>query len=234
MANATGTPQSALYQARGVSDGNQYRNRSAEQQHSYNSGNPMNYLQFMNGQDPSLSRYTPPTLNSMSPTNPTWTNNNYQGGYAYNLPTSFGGFGGFSQFSQNPQVGSQAPDPFAAQAAASQGQGGGSFGAGNPGNTSMWSLLSNSIKPQQYGGPMPSTPPPQPAQDTARQNPMSKPMQMPPMMPPTRPPMMSSAVMRPENENKLPSKPGLSYNDLINLLRGGGSTTPYSPPAGYM
>lgn len=102
MSNATGVNQSALYQMRGpASDGNQTRDRSKEQYHSYNSGNPMNYAQFMNGQDPSLGRYVPPTLSSQSPTNPTWNNN--PGGYAYNLPTAFGGFGGFSQFSQNPQ-----------------------------------------------------------------------------------------------------------------------------------
>lgn len=108
--NSSGTPQSMLYQMRGQhtapSDGNGSRNRSQEQQHSYNSGNPMNYMQFLNGQDPSLGRYTPPTLSSQSPTSPQWNNN--QGGYAYNLPTAFGGFGGFSQFSQNPGMQSAA------------------------------------------------------------------------------------------------------------------------------
>lgn len=106
-----GVPQSMLYNARGQStapsDGNGTRNRSAEQQHSYNSGNPMNYLQFLNGQDPSLSRYVPATLSTSSPTNPQW--NAYQGGYAYNLPTAFGGFGGFSQFSRLPEPPEQMP-----------------------------------------------------------------------------------------------------------------------------
>lgn len=105
--NSTGTPQSMLYQMRGQStapsDGNGTRNRKVEQQHSYNSGNPMNYMQYLNGQDPSLGRYTPPTLSSQSPTSPQWNNN--QGGYAYNLPTSFGGFGGFSQYSKPPEGG---------------------------------------------------------------------------------------------------------------------------------
>ena len=103
--NSSGTPQSMLYQMRGQhtapSDGNGSRNRSAEQQYSSNSGNPMNYMQFLNGQDPSLGRYTPPTLSTQSPTSPQWNNN--QGGYGYNLPTAFGGFGGFSQYSQQPQ-----------------------------------------------------------------------------------------------------------------------------------
>ena len=63
----------------------------------------MNYQQFLNGQDPSLSRYVPPTLTSTSPTmGNSWNNN--QGGYAYNLPTSFGGFGGFSQYSRQRQL----------------------------------------------------------------------------------------------------------------------------------
>lgn len=118
--NSTGTPQSMLYQMRGQStapsDGNGTRNRKVEQQHSYNSGNPMNYMQFLNGQDPSLGRYTPPTLSSRSPTSPQWNNN--QGGYAYNLPTSFGGFGGFSQYSQQPQNDMKPP------------QQGGGFGGG--------------------------------------------------------------------------------------------------------
>ena len=111
MANATGTPQSALYRTRGQSDGNSTRNRSAEQQYSGNSGNPMNYLQQMNGQDPSLARYVPPMLASRNPTSASWqNNNNNQGGYAYNIPTQFGGFGGFSQFSQQGGPGgAQAP-----------------------------------------------------------------------------------------------------------------------------
>ena len=128
MANATGTPQSALYAARGANsalpDGNMQRNRSAEQQHSSASGNPynynkrgngMNYAQFLNGQDPALSRYTPSTLRSTDPTRGTDWNNN-RGGYAYNLPTSFGGFGGFSQFSRQQQPPAQMdPDPREAQ-----------------------------------------------------------------------------------------------------------------------
>ena len=109
------TPQGMLYQMRGQntapSDGNGSRNRVAEQQNSAASGNPYNYRgnsnmdwnQFLNGQDQSLGRYIPPTLQGTSPTDQRWNNN--QGGYAYNLPTSFGGFGGFSQFSQNPQQG---------------------------------------------------------------------------------------------------------------------------------
>ena len=104
------TPQGMLYQMRGQnttpSDGNGSRNRVAEQQNSAASGNPYNYRgnsnmdwnQFLNGQDQSLGRYTPPTLQGTSPTDQRWNNN--QGGYAYNLPTSFGGFGGFSQYSQ--------------------------------------------------------------------------------------------------------------------------------------
>ena len=115
MANASGTPQGALYAARGANtapfDGNAQRNRSAEQQYSQASGNPynyqgrgngMNYAQFLNGQDPSLSRYVPSTLRSNDPARGTEWNNN-PGGYAYNLPTSFGGFGGFSQFSRQNQ-----------------------------------------------------------------------------------------------------------------------------------
>lgn len=108
------TPQGMLYQMRGQntapSDGNGSRNRVAEQQNSAASGNPYNYRgnsnmdwnQFLNGQSQNLGRYTPPTLSSMSPTSPQWNNN--PGGYAYNLPTSFGGFGGFSQY-EMPQQG---------------------------------------------------------------------------------------------------------------------------------
>lgn len=121
MANASGTPQGALYAARGAntapSDGNAQRNRSAEQQYSQASGNPynyqgrgsgMNYAQFLNGQDPSLSRYVPSTLRSSDPTQGNnW--NNYPGGYGYNLPTAFGGFGGFSQFSRQDQASRQQP-----------------------------------------------------------------------------------------------------------------------------
>ncbi len=112
MANASGIPQGVLYSARQAASpspaGKASRNRSAEQQYSSNSGNPynyqrgtgMNYAQFLNGQDPSLGRYVPSTLNTTSPTSPSW--NNSMGGYGYNAPTQFGGFGGFSQFSQPP------------------------------------------------------------------------------------------------------------------------------------
>lgn len=99
--NATGTPQSALYNIRqGVSPDN--RDRSAEQRNT-NSGNPMaplfntspsQYSTFYAGQDPNLGRYTPPTINNPSNVSgaPQWNNN--PGGYAYNLPNAYGGYQG--------------------------------------------------------------------------------------------------------------------------------------------
>jgi len=167
MANNTGTPQSMLYQMRGQStapsDGNGSRNRSVEQQHSYNSGNPMNYTQFLNGQDPSLGRYTPPTLQGTSPTNQRWNNN--QGGYAYNLPTAFGGFSGFSQYSQPPQGG--------------WGSGSGFGGGPTQGQSQMgYNMAAALSSGSGFGGAVPQS---KPMQMQGQPKPM-------PMMPPTMPP----------------------------------------------
>lgn len=88
---ANGTPQSELYSGYGQQT-NQYRDRSAEQNYT-TSGNPMNYVPnfyspMYGTQQPGLGRYAPPTMSD--PNSNQWNN---QGGYAYNLPTSFGPYG---------------------------------------------------------------------------------------------------------------------------------------------
>lgn len=101
---ANGTPQSELYNTGYGALPNQYRDRSAEQS-STNSGNPMNYVPnffdpMYGTQQPGLGRYTPPEIGSNG------QSINGQGGYAYNLPTSYGPYGGSwgSPFSmQGPQ-----------------------------------------------------------------------------------------------------------------------------------
>lgn len=107
MANATGTPQSMLYQARGSVPSN--RDRSFEQMNT-NSGNPMQpifntnyntmsaqYSDPYNGQAPQFGRYTPPTLsNAGTSNNPQW--NSSTGGYAYNLPNAYGGYQGIANY----------------------------------------------------------------------------------------------------------------------------------------
>jgi len=206
MANATGTPQSALYQARGISDGNSIRNRSAEQQHSYNSGNPMNYSQFMNGQDPSLSRYTPSTLTTRSPTSPQWSNN--PGGYAYNLPTAFGGFGGFSQFSQNP--GLQSMFEGASNNATMQ-------APQNSFSYQMGQAMQNAAgQNQNYQAPS------KPA--VAQQPGYMPPIQGQRALPPMGGPRLQGAAqpLTKPAANDLPANP--SYEQLLAILRGGART----------
>lgn len=89
---ANGTAQSFLYSGYGQQE-NQFRDRSAEQSNT-TSGNPMSYVPNFNDpmygtQQPDLGRYAPPMYN---PNTGGWSSG--QGGYAYNLPTSFGPYGG--------------------------------------------------------------------------------------------------------------------------------------------
>lgn len=137
---ANGTPQSALYSGYGAMD-NPYRDRSSEQAHT-TSGNPMNYIPNFNDpmygtQQPSLGRYVPPMMSTYN--NGSW---NGQGGYAYNLPTSFGPYGG----AWGSPYSIQGPQSFGSI------QGAGGFPGGYQGQPQM--------QPQQGYG-MPQIAPPQ-------------------------------------------------------------------------
>lgn len=128
---SNGTPQSELYGTGYGNLSNTYRDRSAEQNFT-NSGNPMsyipNYFDPMYGtQQPGLSRYSPPMLS-----NPWSGANNWMGGmggYAYNLPTSFGPYGG-SWGSPYSQQGPQSQQGI--QQAGQMGYGNGYPGGGYP------------------------------------------------------------------------------------------------------
>lgn len=232
MANSTGTPQGALYQIRGQhtapSDGNGTRNRSAEQEHSYNSGNPMNYNQFLNGQDPALGRYKPPTLAGTSPTDQRW--NNDVGGYAYNLPTSFGGFGGFSQYSKPPEGGwSGLPT-------------GGGFGGGPQNifqNAASMGAMAKPAQAQQPPGGRFNRPASNNSQPYSQYTPGSRDYNTMPSVPGQRALPPSSAQYKPQNrpfmQDSAASPPGgsielppidtqsnPSYNQIMELLLGGG------------
>lgn len=105
---SNGTPQSTMYQMRGSTTSNYGRDRSAEQYHATNNGNPnMPYNYSPNdmynqyfygasntptgGQRSELSRYSPPMLNHFTSQ---WQQG--PGAYSYNLPNNFGPYlGGY-------------------------------------------------------------------------------------------------------------------------------------------
>lgn len=95
---ANNIPQSWLYNMGYGQMGNDYRDRSAEQQLGNNSQYPTQFPQFNYMYDPTqaqgLGRYQPPTLRNAMSGADTWNNQN---GYSYNLPNNYGGGYGNTQ-----------------------------------------------------------------------------------------------------------------------------------------